>query len=188
MEEIEKLHHLFRLKHVDRTAVTVKNRQESTAEHTYSTLILAEYFLPKVQPLDGLKVRRMLLVHDIVEIEAGDTFLYDEASQHGKEEREQEAFRTLMNKIPAELATDFQELWNEFEANETAESQFCKAIDKLDPIIHSTHLKEDWDTISITEQTLRDKKEHYFRAFPAIHTFFNKWIEHARQQGYFKQQ
>jgi len=189
MQEIERLNYLFRLKEIDRTACGVKNREESTAEHTYSVLMLSQYFLPKItQKLDHLKVMRMLLVHDIVEIEAGDTYLYDDEQQIHKEEREKTAFETLLKQIPPELAPDFKQLWHEFEENTTPEAKFCKAIDKLDPIIHSAFNKRDWDTMNITEETLRKKKEAHFEEFPAIHAVFNKWVEHAKQKGYLKQQ
>jgi len=188
MHEIEKLNYLYRLKHVDRTAVGVKDREESTAEHTYSVLMLAEYFLPKIeQNLDEIKVRRMLLVHDIVEIESGDTYYYDEAAQIGKQEREQKAFEELLTKIPQELATDFKQLWYEFEENKTMEAKFCKALDKIDPIIHSAFSKRDWDINNLTEERLRSKKEEYFKEFPAIQRAFDTWIVHGKQKGYLRQ-
>jgi len=188
MREIEQLNYLYRLKHIDRTALSVKNREESTAEHVYSSLILVEYFLPKIeQELDELKVRRMILSHDLVEIEAGDTYLYDDAAQQGKKEREHHAFKIIAEKIPTELAKDFFALWIEFEENRTPEAKFCNAIDKLDPIIHSAFSERDWTTNNITETTLRAKKEAYFKEFPCIRDVFEKWVNYAKEHKFLKQ-
>lgn len=186
INEIEKLAHLCKLKEVERTASTVKNRPESTAEHIYSCLVLAQYFLPRIHyKLDELKVFRMLLAHDLAEIETGDFFLYNEAIRVGKEEKEREGFKTLCQKIPSPLGEDFFKLWCEFEEKKTPEAKFCHAIDKIDPIIHTAFHKEDWKSGGITEAKLRTMKEKTFEEFPAMLEIFHSFIEHAKKNDYF---
>ena len=100
MEEIFKLYNLFKLKEIERRG-RVRGRQESAAEHVYGCLVLAEYFLPKVQQkLDTLKVLRMLVYHDLAEIEAGDTFILDKEKIKTQKEREADAAKILRDKIP----------------------------------------------------------------------------------------
>lgn len=90
MKDIESLHKALQLKLIERKG-KVRDRQESTAEHVYGCLILAEHFMPSVEDIDELKVFRMLLYHDMVEIEAGDVFLLDDSKRKGKDEREKDA-------------------------------------------------------------------------------------------------
>jgi putative hydrolase of HD superfamily len=183
MEDIKKLRHLYRLKEVSRTA-TIESRKESTAEHTYSSLILAEYFFPRIEPeLDQLKAIRLILFHDIVEIEAGDTFFLDETGIQEQQKKEAEAFERLKQLIPRCISERYNSLWKEFEEGETREAKFALAIDKLDPIIQGLSTKEDWKH-GITEQWLRDKKEHYMAPFPPIHRLFNELIEYAKREGF----
>lgn len=190
MEEIKKLKTLFLLKEVDRSFCPVNNREESTAEHTYSTLILCQYFLPKVnktlkKKLNELKVMKMLLYHDIVEIEAGDTYLYDEKLQIGKEDKEKKALLKMKNKLPKEIYKDFDVLWNEFELGKTKEARFCKAIDKLDPMIHNLDNKQAWRKAKITEKLLRSKKQKYFEEFLVLLKVFNDIIKYVKANKYF---
>ncbi len=190
MDELNKLHHLFLLKEVERTACGVNGRAESVAEHTYSSLMLALYFLPKIeQKLDELKVLKMILFHDVVEIEAGDTYTYDEKANIGKPERESKAAEVFAEKLPEHLANDWLLLWNEFEEKKTPEARFCNAIDKFDPIMHSLmhslHKSENWKEGKIMEELLRKKKEHLFAEFPVLHEAFETFIDHAKKNNYF---
>jgi putative hydrolase of HD superfamily len=190
MQEIKKLKTLFLLKEVDRSFCTVKNREESTAEHTYSTLMLAQYFLPKVnktlkKKLNELNIMKMLLYHDIVEIEAGDTYLYNEKLQIGKENKERKALLKMKSKLPIEIYKDFDVLWNAFELGKTKEARFCKAIDKLDPMIHNLDNKQEWLKAKISEKLVRDKKQKYFEEFPILLKAFNDIIKYVKENKYF---
>jgi len=149
-------------------------------------LILAQYFFPKIkQKLDELKAMKMLLFHDIVEIEAGDTFILSSAHTKNQQEKEMKAFKSLKNKIPREISKEYEKLWIEYEENKTNEAKFCQAIDKLDPVVHSIFKKADWKINKFTEKKLRDKKEKYFADFPEILDFFNKLIDYANKNDYF---
>ena len=115
-------------------------RRENTAEHswhiTLAVWILAEY---SNVPVDLMHVVKMLLVHDIVEIDAGDTFAYDVAGHEDKDEREQRAADRLFGLLPADQRDEMRALWDEFEALQTPEARFARAVDMLMPMLHNLH-------------------------------------------------
>lgn len=185
MEEIIKLRKLYGLKKVYR-ANSVENRKESSAEHSWSCLILADYLLNITNiKLDRLKVYELLMYHDVVEIEAGDTPMHKHEERKNQKEREQKALNKLKNEVPKELKTKFVNLVNEYEENKTMEAKFAQAIDKLDAQIHELDYKKDWK--GWTEKFLRDEKEKYFREFPKIKQAFEKITDYAKKSGYFDQ-
>ncbi len=185
MKDISKLHHLYKLKEIERRGI-VSGRRESTAEHVYSCLILAQYFMPKVkQKLDELKIMKMLLFHDIVEIESGDTFVLDKKARAMQQKKEIEGFKILKKKIPKDISKEYDMLWKEYEEGKTLESKFCLAIDKLDPILHHLDNSALWKKYKFTEQKLREQKERYFIEFPVMMEMFNELIEVANKKHYF---
>lgn len=112
------------------------SRRENSAEHSWQLAImamtLAEY---ANEPVDVATVVRILLVHDLIEIGAGDTFAYDAAGYADKAEREQRAATELFGLLPSDQAAEFRGLWDEFEARQTAEARFANALDRLAPLI-----------------------------------------------------
>ncbi len=186
MEEIEKLLTLYRLKNVARSS-SVQSRKESSAEHSWSCLVLADYFLSKMAlntgktPLDRMKVYEMLIYHDLIEIETGDVCITKKTEE--KEKKEKAALPLLVKKIPPKLVGKFLKLFQEFEERKTKEARFAKAIDALDTVLQELDCKEDWK--GWTEEFLRKKKEHLLMDFPELMTMFEKILQHAREQGYF---
>lgn len=109
-------------------------RRENSAEHSWSLALMAMTLAPAVDPtLETLRILKMLIIHDLVEIDAGDTFCY--ADQTGKAEREQAAADRIFGLLPQDAAAEFRGLWDEFEARETAEARFANAMDRLAPIL-----------------------------------------------------
>lgn len=112
------------------------SRRENTAEHSWHlalfAMVLSEH---AVAPVDVWRVVQMLLLHDLVEIEAGDTPLYDTLTDFGQAEREQAAADILFGLLPPEQGAAFRAMWEEFEAAETADARFAKACDRLQPIL-----------------------------------------------------
>lgn len=129
--EIDKVKNIFR-----QSLISDKSRNENDAEHSWHmamyALILEEY-APK--GTDILKVIKMALIHDIVEIYAGDTFLYDEEFTKSKEKREKEAAEKIYSLLPDEQGREIKSLWEEFEKKQTKEAIFCSTIDRVQPII-----------------------------------------------------
>ena len=111
-------------------------RRENDAEHSFSlalfAAVLAEY---SNEPLDVLKTMKMVLIHDIVEIDAGDTYCYDSAGNSTKAERENAAAKRLFGLLPKDFEEEFFALWREFEERKTPESKFANAMDRIQPLL-----------------------------------------------------
>ena len=111
-------------------------RCENDAEHSFSlalfAAVLAEY---SNEPLDVLKTMKMVLIHDIVEIDAGDTYCYDSAGNSTKAERENAAAKRLFGLLPKDFEEEFFALWREFEERKTPESKFANAMDRIQPLL-----------------------------------------------------
>jgi putative hydrolase of HD superfamily len=127
-----------RLKGVLRqTRLTEPDRQENSAEHSWHLAVMALVLAGHAPPGTDLgRVIAMVLVHDLVEIDAGDLFLYaDEAQQARQETAERAAADRIFALLPAEQATRFRALWDEFEERSTQEAKFARALDRLQPML-----------------------------------------------------
>jgi putative hydrolase of HD superfamily len=183
MEEIQKLKILNRLKSVYR-ANSVDSRKESAAEHTWSALMLADYYSSRVsQKLNKLKVYELLMYHDVVEILAGDTPLDPNNEREDQQQKELKAADTLRSQLPDSLQNKFWELFTEFEAERTVEARFARAIDTLDAMIQELDYKEDW--LGWSKEFLVSKKEKYFKEFPELLKEFHQIVEYLVAEGYF---
>lgn len=186
MKEILKFKEFNKLKKIYRMN-SVGNRKESSAEHTWSSLILADYFLEKINlKINRLKIYEILIYHDVVEIQAGDTPLspYQNNNQN-KAEIELKAAKILKNKLPKLQAEKFYKLFLEFEEQKTIEARFAVAIDKLDAVIQEIDYKKDWK--GWNKKFLLQKKEKYFIEFKEIHKEFLKIVKYLEKEGYFNQ-
>ncbi|UCF95229.1 MAG: HD domain-containing protein [Desulfobacterales bacterium] len=132
--EIDKLKHTLR-----QTILMDRSRQENAAEHSWhialAVLILAEY--AQEPNLDFLQVLKMLMVHDLVEIDAGDTYCYDRQGVMDQAQREKQAAERIFNLLPSDQAQTLRDLWEEFEARRTLESRFANALDRFLPFLHN---------------------------------------------------
>ena len=121
-----------------RTLLTDRSRHENSAEHSWHialmAVVLAEHAAEEV---DVGRVVRMLLVHDVVEIDAGDTYVYDAVAALDKAEREERAAKRLFGMLPDDQAAEVRALWDEFETRATPEARFAHAVDRLQPILHN---------------------------------------------------
>ena len=111
-------------------------RRENDAEHSFSLAIaaavLAEY---SNEPVNVAKVMKIVLIHDAVEIYAGDTYCYDDEGAKTKEAREKAAAETIFGTLPEEQAAEYRALWDEFERNDTPEARFSNAMDRIQPLL-----------------------------------------------------
>ncbi len=126
-----------KLKEIQRqTRLLTGTRQENSAEHSWHlalmVMILSEY---ANESLDAAKAIRMVIVHDIVEIDAGDTFCYDIAENATKAEREGRAADRLFGMLPDDQRREFRSLWEEFEEGLTIEARFAAAMDRMCPVL-----------------------------------------------------
>jgi putative hydrolase of HD superfamily len=132
--EVDKLKKILR-----RTTLMDGSRQENSAEHSWHialiVLVLSEY--ADEDNLDLLQVIKLLLAHDLVEIDAGDTYCYDEIGGQDQKERETRAADRIFNILPEDQAKSFRALWDEYEEKKTPESLFANALDRFQPLLHN---------------------------------------------------
>jgi putative hydrolase of HD superfamily len=181
MTLLEQLHVPYKLKEVKRSG-KVGERNETTAEHTFSAITLAGYFLKKHPKLNELRVIKLLLYHDYVEIYAGDIDILKLEERKKKEELEEKALKLLEKELPKEIATEFKKIWKEYLENKTSEARFAHAIDALDPVLQSIHQPMEWKEHGYTEKKLRKYKEPYFKEFPILLKFFNELVNELNEK------
>lgn len=138
-EQITFLLEIDKLKDIQRrTYLVAGNRRENTAEHSWHVSVMAMLLAEHAeQPIELMRVLQMLLVHDIVEVDAGDTYCYDSQGGQDKEKREKQAAERLFSLLPADQGQHFRQLWEEFDARQTPESRFANACDRLLPMMHN---------------------------------------------------
>jgi putative hydrolase of HD superfamily len=176
-----------KLKTIERqTLITDASRQENDAEHSWHlalmALVLGEY--ANTQDLDILRVIRMVLVHDLVEIDAGDTYCYDSAGYTDKAERETAAADRIFNLLPPDQAGEFRTLWDEFEAGKTAEARFANALDRLQPLMHNAFTQgRMWKKHGIRKSQVVARNQKIDAGAPELWTFASDLIDNAVDRG-----
>lgn len=179
--EIDKLKTVLR-----QTLLTNGLRHENDAEHSWHlavmAILLSEY--ASAPRLNINHVISMLLVHDLVEIDAGDTYIYDEAGQNDKAEREQRAADRIFALLPADQCHAMRQLWNEFEARETPEAKFCAALDRLQPLLHNiaTH-GAIWKKHGITSDRVFKRNQHMAEGAPELWDYAKQILHDAIDRG-----
>lgn len=164
-KEIDFILAIDALKNVNRRNYNADDsRRENTAEHSWQIIILAQILFPYAKnnaDIDLLRVIRMLSIHDLVEIDAGDTFLFDEIGMQGKFEREKIAAKRIFGILDEPLSSEFYNLWIEFEEEETPDAIFACAIDRIMPFILNAHTSgKSWTEASVTEKQVRSMLEN----------------------------
>ena len=179
--EIDKLKSILR-----RSYLLNENRRENSAEHSWHlsvmALVLAEHANADIEQL---RVLKMLLVHDIVEIDSGDTYIYDIAGNDTKAARELEAAQRIFGLLPGDQRDELFELWQEFEARETPEAKFAAALDRLIPLLHNTQTEgRSWREHSITKQQVLDLNRHIADGSQKLWDYAEALIDDAAAKGY----
>jgi putative hydrolase of HD superfamily len=179
--EIDKLKTVLR-----RTFLMDATRAETTAEHSWHlgvmALLLTEY---ADEPVDPLRVVTLVLVHDIVEIDAGDTYAYDETGYLDKAEREERAAARLYGLLPAEQGAELLALWREFEARETPDAKFANALDRLQPFLHNYTLGGDnWREHQVTPAMIRKRVAPIADISTRLADYVERLIVQSIEAGY----
>lgn len=181
--EIDKLKSIIR-----QTPLLDRSRKENDAEHSWHlammACVLADY---ADKDVDMLRVIRMLLIHDIVEIDAGDTFLYDtSAGAEQQEEKEMAAADRLFGLLPAPQAREFRALWDEFEAHESADAQFARSMDRLQPFLHNFLTQGMmWRQHGVHPDQVRERMSVIADGSGKLHALVQQLIDEAEARGYF---
>ena len=176
-----------KLKQVLRQTVTIdKSRQENSAEHSWHialmAIILSEY--AENLQIDVLRVVKMLLVHDLVEIDAGDTFCYDDHACKDQHERELQAAKRIFNLLPMDQARQLQSLWEEFEARRTLNSRFANALDRLQPLINNYYTDgRPWQKHGVKRHQIAARNRWIEKGAPELWRYALALIEDAVEQG-----
>jgi putative hydrolase of HD superfamily len=164
------------------------SRQENSAEHSWHVAMTAWVCAEQAdEPVDVGRAVRMLLLHDVVEIEAGDTYIYDHEAQRDQEKRERAAAQRLFGLLPETQAVEFLALWNEYEARQTPEARYAKAIDSLLPLLQTTaNGGEFWREHGIRRQQVLDAKRNIADSSQALWELAQALIDEFHQRGVLK--
>ncbi len=160
-----------RLKGVVRqTSLCDGSRRENSAEHSWHLAMMAAVMAEHAgSGVDVARVVKMVLVHDLVEIDAGDTFAYDTAGYVGKDERERAAANRIFGMLPADQTAELRALWDEFEAGESAEARFANALDRLQPLLANHHSKGgSWRAHGVSRAQVLKRMAPIERALPDV--------------------
>ena len=189
LKQIDFIKEIDRLKYIQRkTKLFNSERHENDAEHSWHlammTIVLAEY---SDQPIDVLKVVKMVLIHDIVEIDAGDTFIYDTVKDHNNTEQELAAAKRIFGLLPEEQATAFIAVWEEFEAGITAEAKFARSMDRFEPLLQNTSNKGGtWAEFDVDYEKVYEKKKAIEKGSSFIWSYAENLINESVEKGILK--
>ncbi len=178
---------LDRLKGVlRRNSLLDRSRRENSAEHSWHValmaLVLSEF---AAEPVDKSRVIELLLVHDLVEIDAGDTFAYDVQGATTQAQREQTAADRIFGLLPDDQAQRLRARWDEFDASETPEARFALALDRLMPMVHNALTEGSaWREHGVKADQVRRRAESIERGAPALGALAQRLINAAVEAGH----
>ncbi|MBP7176225.1 MAG: HD domain-containing protein [Thermoclostridium sp.] len=183
--EVDKLKTIFR-----QSLITDTTRFENDAEHSWHlalmAFLLAEYTEEKV---NLLKVMKMVLMHDIVEIDAGDTYCYDEQAKLDKREREEKCATRIFSMLPDEQAAEMFALWEEFELMETPEARYAAALDRLQPVLlNYTAQGLSWKNHGISVEQVIERNQRIQGSSEKLWSYVKELLDDAVAKGYLKRE
>lgn len=179
--EIDKMTAILR-----RTLLLDKSRRENDAEHSWHIAVMALLFEEYAsEPVDIGHVIKMCVVHDLVEIYAGDTFAYDAEGNRTKAEREAKAADKLFLQLPEDQRRDIRALWEEFDGMETADSKYAACLDRLQPFFHNTLTDGHSWVENKTDRADVEKRMSVIKEFmPSVYPWVKKCIDSAVEKGW----
>ena len=181
--EVEKLKAVYR-----QNMVTDLSRHENSAEHSWHVALMAMILAdnaadPGVDPIQAMK---MLILHDIVEIDAGDVSLYDVQGNIGKEEREDKAAERIFGLLPADQKNECIALWKEFDERKTPTALFAAALDNMQPVVnHYTSGGYGLKNRDLKTRQIIEKKQFIAEASPELWSFTHKTIMQSEEAGFY---
>jgi len=180
--EVDKAKNIFR-----HTKIHDGTRRENDAEHSWHlalmAFLLSEY--AKESTIDLLKVIKMCIIHDLVEIDAGDTFCYDAAANQDKLQREQKAADRIFGLLPEDQGKELRALWEEFDAMETPEARFAAALDRVQPVLLNYLNKGGtWQEHGITKAQVVNRNSRINNGAPELWNYISDLLDKAVEKGY----
>jgi len=184
LTEIDKIKTVLR-----RTLLLDGSRRENDAEHSWHIALMAAVLMEHAdEPKPDLpRVMTMLLVHDLVEIDAGDTFAYDFQGLNDKAAKEQRAADRIFGLLPGDQAETFRGLWREFEDGATPEAKYAAALDRMQPVIHNYFTEgHSWQKYGVNRSQVLKRLEPVREASATLWAFMNELVRRAVDKGYLK--
>ena len=180
--EVDKLKNVLR-----KTILMDRSRRENSAEHSWHialmVLILSEY--AKDPDVDLFRVMKILLIHDLIEIDAGDTYCYDDQGRKDQARREKKAADRIFNLLPADQAAMFWELWHEFEERKTPESRYANALDRLQPFLHNYFTEgQIWQENNINSDQVKARMHPVDDGAPILWNYVGALIDDGVKKGF----
>ncbi len=180
--EVDKVKNVMR-----RTLLIDGSRRENDAEHSWHLAIMAmlltEYAEDKNFTLD--RVLKMVIVHDLVEIYAGDTFAFDVQGNLEKEEKEKKAADKLFGQLPEDQAKQFRKLWEEFDEAKTPDARYAAALDRLQPFIHNLCTEgHTWVQAKVNREQVYKRSGLSMEVLPALKPWMEEQISEAIKKGW----
>lgn len=186
-QQIQFILEIDRLKQILRqTLLTDSSRRENSAEHSWHLAMMA-FLLVEYAPAgtDLLKAIKMLLIHDIVEIDAGDVSCYDVRGNSDKAEREQQAANRIFGLLPSDQALELRALWDEFETCSTPTAQFATALDRLQPILHNRQTQgHSWQIHNVKQAQVMKRIAPIEVGAPELWAYVQQVIDECIEAGY----
>ena len=179
-----------KLKGVERmTSPVGLGRRENSAEHSWSVALLAMVLIDRIDPtLDRLKVIEMLLVHDLVEIDAGDNFCYGKHDRDAVKTTEEEASKRIFGLLPEKESKKLKALWTEFEEQATRESIFANALDRFGPTLQNYNNQGGtWKEHSITKDQFLERNKVVKDHFPQLWEHDKAILAQAIKEGWIRE-
>lgn len=189
LKQIDFIKEIDKIKYVQRrTKLFNSNRPENDAEHSWHlammVLVLAEH---SNETLDIVKTLKMVLIHDIVEIDAGDTFIYDAVKAHSNTEEERLAAERIFGLLPPGQAEEFIAIWEEFEAGKTKEARFARSVDRLQPLLQNlSNNGGTWTEFGIDYEKVYQKKKVIKQGSQLLWDYAKNLINESVEKGILK--
>ena len=186
LKQVAFIHEIDKVKYILRkTKLFNSERNENDAEHSWHLAIMAIILAEHAnEPVDILKVVKMLLIHDVVEIDAGDIFLYDTTQSHTNTAAEQKAADRIFGLLPPEQATDLIALWQEFELGETMEAKFARSMDRLEPLLQNvSNNGGTWKEFDVRYEKVLEKKSVIEKGSAHLWAFAKDLIDESVSKG-----
>jgi putative hydrolases of HD superfamily len=181
VEEIDRLKGILR-----QTLLYDGSRRENTAEHSWHLAMAVLVLAPLAEEkLDLARALKMALVHDVVEIDAGDTFVYDAVASLDKQAREEAAAERIFGLLPAPLNAELRSIWTEFEQLSCPESRFVAGLDRLLPLIANSKTEgHSWKKHGIVKSQVLDKNRKIEAASKTLWDLAERLVEDAVRKGH----
>ena len=189
LQQINFIKEIDKIKYIQRkTKLFNSDRNENDAEHSWHlammAIILAEHSNVSI---DILKVVKMVLIHDIVEIDAGDTFIYDTVKNHSNTDEERIAANRIFGMLPKEQAEELILIWEEFEEGQSHEAKFARAMDRLEPLLQNTSNNGGtWKEFNVTYDKVFEKKKVINEGSSIIWNYAENLINESVEKGILK--